>query len=101
MVGGLITLVILIRFIGDIVIIAAIVIIIIVSSPCWYGDHVSVLFLCYIDVSPAVYHRVMATILVSTQSMFDVSCVIDNNYYRLSLLYIHMLYIDGYHFVVF
>ena len=42
----------------------------------------------------------MATILVSTQSMFDVSCVIDNNYYRLLLLYIHVLYIDGYHFVV-
>ena len=31
--------------------------------------------------------------------MFDVSCVIDNNYYRLSLLYIHVLYIDGYYFV--
>ena len=56
-VGGLITLVILIRFIGDIVviIIVVVVIIVIVSSPCWYGDHVSVLFLCYIDVvGPAV-----------------------------------------------
>ena len=42
----------------------------------------------------------MAMILVSTQSMFDVSCVIDN-YYRLSLLYIHVLYIDGYRFIVF
>ena len=51
MVGGLITLVISIRFIGDIVvIIVVVVIIVIVSSPCWYGDHVSVLFLCYIDV---------------------------------------------------
>ena len=39
--GGLIILVILIRFIGDIVVIIVVVIIIIVSSPCWYGDHVS------------------------------------------------------------
>ena len=42
-VGGLITLVILIRFIGDIVVV---VIIVIMSSPCWYGDHVSVLYRC-------------------------------------------------------
>ena len=51
-VGRLITLVISIRFIGDIVVIivVVVVIIVIVSSPCWYGDHVSVLFLCYIDV---------------------------------------------------
>ena len=49
MVGGLITFVILIRFI------VIIVIIVIVSSPCWYGDHVFVLFLCYINVvGPAV-----------------------------------------------
>ena len=46
-VGGLITLVISIRFIGDVVVIV-VVIIVIVSSPCWYGNHVSVLFLCVI-----------------------------------------------------